>query len=286
MRLFGGERMFNLVDKLGIEEDQPIEHKMLTNSIENAQKKVEGKNFSIRKHVLQYDDVMNKQREVIYKQRRQVLEGEDMKEQIMGMVESIVDYAVELYTADGQFPEEWDLDGLKDYLYGQFLPKNTLEFGDIEELDRDRLRTIVMETANRVYEKKEEEIGEERMREIERVILLRIIDQKWMDHIDVMDHFKQGINLRAIGQEDPVRAFQKEGFEMFQYMVQTIREDTVKYLYRIEKETVLERKAVADPNSTTRGRPKVKTVVKGEQVGRNEPCPCGSGKKYKKCHGA
>jgi len=282
MRLFGGERMFNLVDKLGIEEDQPIEHKMLTNSIENAQKKVEGKNFSIRKHVLQYDDVMNKQREVIYKQRRQVLEGEDMKEQIMGMVESIVDYAVELYTADGQFPEEWDLDGLKDYLYGQFLPGG----GDIEELDRDRLRTIVMETANRVYEKKEEEIGEERMREIERVILLRIIDQKWMDHIDVMDHFKQGINLRAIGQEDPVRAFQKEGFEMFQYMVQTIREDTVKYLYRIEKETVLERKAVADPNSTTRGRPKVKTVVKGEQVGRNEPCPCGSGKKYKKCHGA
>jgi len=285
MRLFGGERMQSMVDKLGIEEDQAIENRMLSNSIENAQKKVEGKNFGIRKHVLQYDDVMNKQREVIYKERQKVLEGENMKEHIFGMAEGLVDSAVEIYTADGQFPEEWDLDGLKDYLYGQFLPKDRLDFGETEDLTRESLKEIILETAAKVYDEKEAEVGEERMREVERVILLRIIDQKWMDHIDDMDQLKQGINLRAIGQQDPVRAYQVEGYDMFQAMTHSIQEDTVKYLFRIDPEATVERKAVAKPSTASHGRVKQKTVVKGERIGRNDPCPCGSGKKYKKCHG-
>ncbi|NBG89392.1 preprotein translocase subunit SecA [Isachenkonia alkalipeptolytica] len=285
MRLFGGERMQGMVEKLGIEEDQAIENRMLSNSIENAQKKVEGKNFSIRKHVLQYDDVMNKQREVIYNERQKVLEGENMKDHIFGMVEELVNGAVEIYTADGQFPEEWDLDGLKDYLTGQFLPKDRLDFGDIEDLTRESLREIILNTAREVYTEKEEEVGEERMREVERIILLRIIDQKWMDHIDDMDQLKQGINLRAIGQQDPVRAYQVEGYEMFQAMTHSIQEDTVKYLFRIDPESTIERKAVAKPSTASHGKAQQKTVVKGERVGRNDPCPCGSGKKYKKCHG-
>ena len=285
MRLFGGERMQGMVEKLGIEEDQAIENRILSNSIENAQKKVEGKNFSIRKHVLQYDDVMNKQREVIYKERQKVLEGENMKDHIFGMVEGLVDSAVEIYTADGQFPEEWDLDGLKEYLYSQFLPKDRLDFGVIDDLTKDRLKEIILTTAKEVYAEKEQEVGEERMREVERVILLRIIDQKWMDHIDDMDQLKQGINLRAIGQQDPVRAYQVEGFDMFSAMTHSIQEDTVKYLFRVEKETTVERKAVAKPSTASHGKVQPKTVVKGERIGRNDPCPCGSGKKYKKCHG-
>ncbi len=285
MRLFGGERMQAMVDKLGIEEDQAIENRILSNSIENAQKKVEGKNFSIRKHVLQYDDVMNKQREVIYKERQKVLEGENMKDHIFGMAESLVDNAVEIYTADGQFPEEWDLDGLRDFLYGQFLPKDSLDFGETEELTKESLRENILKTANKVYDEKEAEVGEERMREVERVILLRIIDQKWMDHIDDMDQLKQGINLRAIGQQDPVRAYQVEGYEMFQAMTQSIQEDTVKYLFRIDPEATVERKEVAKPSTASHGKVQQKTVVKGERIGRNDPCPCGSGKKYKKCHG-
>ena len=285
MRLFGGERMQAMVEKLGIEEDQAIENRMLSNSIENAQKKVEGKNFSIRKHVLQYDDVMNKQREVIYNERQKVLEGENMKDHIFGMVEELVDSAVEIYTADGQFPEEWDLDGLKDYLTGQFLPKGRLDFGETENLTRESLKEIILKTAEEVYAEKEVEVGEERMREVERVILLRIIDQKWMDHIDDMDQLKQGINLRAIGQQDPVRAYQVEGYDMFQAMTHSIQEDTVKYLFRIDPEATVERKAVAKPSTASHGKVQQKTVVKGERIGRNDPCPCGSGKKYKKCHG-
>ncbi len=285
MRLFGGERMQGIVEKLGIEEDQAIENRILSNSIENAQKKVEGKNFSIRKHVLQYDDVMNKQREVIYKERQKVLEGENMKDHIFGMAEGLVDSAVEIYTADGQFPEEWDLDGLKDYLYGQFLPKDSLNFGEIDDLTKESLKEIILKTANEVYADKEVEVGEERMREVERVILLRIIDQKWMDHIDDMDQLKQGINLRAIGQQDPVRAYQVEGYDMFQAMTHSIQEDTVKNVFRVEKETTIERKAVAKPSTASHGKVQQKTVVKGERIGRNDPCPCGSGKKYKKCHG-
>ncbi len=287
MRLFGGERMQGLIDKMGLEEGEAIEHKFLSNSIENAQKKVEGRNFGIRKHVLQYDDVMNKQREVIYEERRKVLEGENMKGHIFTLIENIVDSGITLYTAESTYPEEWDLDSLKDYLHNVNLPAENLDFGDIQSLSKEKLKDIVLKATEAMYEQKEEEIGSERMREIERVILLQVIDKKWMDHIDAMDQLRQGIGLRAIGQQDPVRAYQIEGYDMFQDMINSIQEDTVKYLLSIEKEAIVERKQVAKPIRASHGKEDTskKPVVKKDSVGRNDLCPCGSGKKYKKCCG-
>ncbi|SCY86297.1 preprotein translocase subunit SecA [Alkaliphilus peptidifermentans] len=287
MRLFGGEKMQGLVERLGLKEDEAIEHGMLSKSIENAQKKVEGRNFGIRKHVLQYDDVMNKQREVIYGERKKALLGEDMYLHILNMVGSIIDEAVAIYTADAQYPEDWDLTGLAEYLEGIFLKKDSLVFDNIEDLTIETLKDKLTSLAKSTYEAKEIEITPDRMREIERIILLQVIDTKWMDHIDAMDQLRQGIGLRAIGQEDPVRAYQMEGFDMFQQMIKSIQEDTVKYLFNIEKEYNAERKQVATPIEATHGggnRPS--TVKKENEVGRNEVCPCGSGKKYKKCCGS
>ncbi len=291
MRLFGGERMQTMVDKLGMDEDVAIEHSMLSKSIENAQKKVEGRNFGIRKHVLQYDDVMNKQREVIYNERRKVLDGQDMKDQVMAMVETIIDTSIELYTANSQYPEEWDLEALEKLLQQKFGLENFFSTDDVENMTKEGLKEEIFEKCKVSYAEKETEIGEERIREVERVIMLRVVDTKWMDHIDAMDQLKQGISLRAIGQVDPVRAYQMEGFEMFQEMIQNIQEDTVKHLFLMEKSTQVERKAVARvnppagaPGAVGGGKPQ---PVKSEKTpGRNDPCPCGSGKKYKKCHGA
>ncbi|MGB4311764.1 MAG: preprotein translocase subunit SecA [Natronincolaceae bacterium] len=287
MRIFGGDRMLGLVDRMGLGEDEVIEHRLLTNSIENAQKKVEGKNFGIRKHVLQYDDVMNKQREVIYGERRKVLEGENMRDHIFGLIDNIIDRAIEIYTADAKYPEEWDLNGLRDYLGNIFLPVNISGITDVENLTIETLRQQIVDRVNNIYETKEQDIGLERMREIERVILLQVVDMKWMDHIDAMDQLRQGIGLRAIGQEDPVRAYQIEGFDMFQDMVNSIQEDTVRYLFSIEKEVVVEKKQVAKPmDAVPEGENVGNTPVrKKNKVGRNDPCPCGSGKKYKKCCG-
>ncbi len=286
MRLFGGERMQGLVEKMGLEEDEAIEHNLLTKSIENAQKKVEGRNFGIRKHVLQYDDVMNKQREVIYGERKKVLSGENMYDHIMNLLSNIIEEAVKLYTADAKYPEEWDIDGLQEHLHKIFLPKNSLKLDNLLEMTEEDLKAKLLDTAQAIYGAKEEEFTTERMREIERIILLQVIDTKWMDHIDAMDQLRQGINLRAIGQVDPVRAYQIEGFDMFQEMIKSIQEETVRYLFSIEKESVVERKQVAKPVEATHGeRSKPSTVVKEDTVGRNDPCPCGSGKKYKKCCG-
>ena len=279
--------MLGLVDRMGLGEDEVIEHRLLTNSIENAQKKVEGKNFGIRKHVLQYDDVMNKQREVIYGERRKVLEGEYMRDHIFGLIDKIIDRAIDIYSADAKFPEEWDLNGLRDYLGNIFLPVNISGITDVENLTIETLRQQIVDRVNNIYETKEQDIGLERMREIERVILLQVVDMKWMDHIDAMDQLRQGIGLRAIGQEDPVRAYQIEGFDMFQDMVNSIQEDTVRYLFSIEKEVVVEKKQVAKPmDAVPEGENVGNTPVrKKNKVGRNDPCPCGSGKKYKKCCG-
>jgi len=290
MRLFGSEKIQGIVDKLGMEDDEPIEAKLLSKSIETAQKRVEGRNFSIRKHVLQYDDVMNKQREIIYNERKRVLEGENLREHIWGMVENIVDESIELYTAEANYPEEWDLKGLEDHLHTMFLPKGTLEFENIEELTKEELREKILKIADALYNEKEKEITEERMRELERVILLKIVDTKWIDHIDAMDQFKQGIGLRAIGNEDPVRAYQMEGFDMFNQMTKSIGEDTVRYIFNVTVETETKREQVAKITNTSGGdgvaNRKPKTVVRKEKkVGRNELCPCGSGKKYKKCCG-
>lgn len=283
MRLFGGDRIRDMIENMNMPDDEPLEHKILTRSIESAQRKVEGNNFSIRKHVLQYDDVMNKQREVIYGERRKVLEGEDLREHILGMVKNIIENAVEMYTMQSKYPEEWDMAGLENYLENIFLPKGALKIEDIESLDKEILTDKLYNIAEGSYELKEKEIGEEMFREIERVILLQVVDSKWMDHIDAMDQLRQGIGLRAYGQEDPVRAYQIEGFDMFDEMNHNIQLDTVRLLYHVETPEKMERKRVANPIATDR-KPQ-KTIVKGKKIGRNDPCPCGSGKKYKKCCG-
>ncbi|AOT70009.1 preprotein translocase subunit SecA [Geosporobacter ferrireducens] len=288
MRLFGSEKIKGIVEKLGMDDEEAIEAGLLSKSIETAQKRVEGRNFSIRKHVLQYDDVMNKQREVIYKERRRVLEGENLREHVMSMLENLVDGVVEIYTAEAKYPEEWDLKGLEDYLHTLFMPKGSLQFEDIESLTKEDLKNKIMETAEAAYTHKEEEVGEDRMRELERVMLLRVVDTKWMDHIDAMDQLRQGIGLRAYGQEDPVRAYQVEGFDMFDAMIKSIQEDTLKYLFSVTVETQTQRKQVVEVTGTSGGDgvAEKKPMVKESTVGRNDPCPCGSGKKYKKCCGS
>ena len=236
-----GDRI-RMVDGLNMPDDEPLEHNLLTKSIENAQRKVEGNNFAIRKHVLEYDDVMNKQREVIYKERRKVLEGEDLKDHILGMVKNIIEEAVEMYTRQSKYPEEWDLKGLENYLENLFLPKGALKIDDIESLDKETLVDMIYNIGKDAYNLKEEEIGQEMFREIERVVLLQVVDSKWMDHIDAMDQLRQGIGLRAYGQENPVRAYQNEGFDMFEEMNHSIQEDTVRYLYHVEPRKDREKK--------------------------------------------
>ncbi|MBU5310803.1 preprotein translocase subunit SecA [Tissierella carlieri] len=286
MRLFGGERIINLIDGLKMPEDEPLEHSMLTKSIENAQKKVEGNNFGIRKHVLKYDDVMNKQREVIYGERRKVLEGEDLRSHIQEMAKSLVMDNIEIYTRQSKYPEEWDLEGLENYVMSLFdINKKFLSFTDIESITKEALIDKIMEKAEEKYKAKELDFGEERFREVERVVLLQVVDSKWMDHIDAMDQLRQGIGLRAYGQEDPVRAYQNEGFDMFNEMTHSIWEDTVRFLYQVENPEKVQRKKVAEPVSTNADEISKTIVNKEKKVGRNDPCPCGSGKKYKKCCG-
>lgn len=283
MRLFGSERITGIVEKIGLEEDMPIEHKMLTKSIENAQKKVEGRNFSIRKHVLQYDDVMNKQREIIYAERKRVLEGENLKEEIEAMIYSIIEQAVDMYLNENGLDEE----AFKDYMYSQFMPKGSIEIEDMDKLSPKDVIEKVYEIAIKIYSSKEEMIGSDRFREIERVVLLQSVDNHWIDHIDAMDQLRQGIGLRAIGQQDPVLAYTNEGFDMFNEMNHHIKEETIKYLFNITVEEKVERKQVVDVEhlSSNIVDGEVQQVKKGPETGRNEECPCGSGKKYKNCCG-
>lgn len=306
MRLFGGEKVRSMVETLGMPEDEPLEHGLLTRSIEGAQRKVEGRNFSIRKHVLQYDDVMNKQREIIYGERQRVLEGENLRGHIMNMLDNVVQDAVAQYTAHGQYPEEWDLAGLETYLADTCVPmgllfenpeiqlpepfKPAFKQADIEDLTKDSLAEEISKLAHLLYEAKEQIIGETRFREIERIIMLRTIDTKWMDHIDAMDQLKQGIGLRAMGNEDPVRSYQIEGFDMFEELIKMIQLDTVKGMFHIQVETEekIQREQVAKEAVASHGgdAPEKKVIRRAqEKIGRNELCPCGSGKKYKHCCG-
>ncbi|HWQ80295.1 MAG TPA: preprotein translocase subunit SecA [Anaerovoracaceae bacterium] len=323
MRLFGGERIQGIVGRLGMSEDEPIEAGMLTKSIENAQKKVEGRNFGIRKYVLQYDDVMNKQREIIYGERRRVLFGEDLKEHVMNMAEELIDESLDFTTAASKYAEEWDLKGLETSLRRICSTCRGFRYteDDIQNLDRDTLKDDVMADFEAAYQAKEAEIGADRMRELERMILIRVVDNKWMDHIDAMDQLRHGIGLRALGQIDPARAYAAEGFDMFDLMVKSIKEDTVKFCFNVTLQTDTARKQVirigegrkddfVDTANEDQGEysgsgnapagqgnvpaaakvpereRKQETVRKGVTVGRNDPCPCGSGKKYKKCCGA
>ena len=316
MRRFGGDRIQGLVGKLGMGEDVPLEAGMLTKSIENAQKRVEGRNFAIRKYVLQYDDVMNKQREIIYGERRRVLFGEDLKEHILSMAEEIVTEQLDFCTSASKYAEGWDLKELTGSLrktFGAF-PGYSYSEDDIMDLDREQLHEDTMERIRQIYDAKEEEIGAERMRDLERMILLRVVDNKWMDHIDAMDQLRHGIGLRALGQQDPASAYANEGFEMFDLMIKSIKDDTVRFCFNVTIQTQTQRRQVIDlgvakkdefddesdiseGESEERQLPravkvpqhsdgKQQTVRKQPTVGRNDPCPCGSGKKYKKCCGA
>jgi preprotein translocase subunit SecA len=293
MRLFGSDRLTAVVEALGLEEDQPIEHRMLSNAIENAQRRVEGKNFDIRKRVLQYDDVMNKQREVIYAQRKQVLNGESLRDSFMKMIETTVNALVDRFCGESPYPDMWDWEGInaqaQDILpsIGKIsVPKEEQDAYTKDDLKETLLRAIVS-----VYEAKEAEYGPEIMRELERIVLLRTVDEKWMDHIDAMDQLRYGVGMRAYGQRDPVVEYKFEGFEMFEEMIRTIQQDSVKRLLRMRvsrEQGTPKREKVAEPVTASHGDsgPRKPAVRSTARVGRNDPCPCGSGKKYKKCCGA
>ena len=290
MRLFGSDRLTKVVDTLGLEEDQAIENRMLSNAIENAQKRVEGKNFSIRKSVLQYDDVMNKQREVIYAQRKEVLDGKNIKDSFIKMMKEVADRIVTLYCSESPYPDFWDWQGLKTYAEIPYLYEGALDFTkeDMESMTQESLKEKILKIMIEKYEEKEKEIGSELMRERERVVLLRVVDQKWMDHIDAMDQLQHGIRLRAFGQKDPVIEYKFEGFEMFEEMIRNIQEDAVKVILntRVDKNRIPERQRVAQPTTASHGDQGRKPVTRSsKKVGRNDVCPCGSGKKYKKCCG-
>lgn len=230
---------------------------------------------------------MNQQREVIYAQRQKVLNGENLKPAVLKMIEGLVDRIIELYTGESPHPDDWNWTGLVEYAESIFLPKGALEYTreQMEDLTKEELREKLLKIALDRYEAKEQEIGTENMRELERVVMLKVVDQKWMDHIDNMDQLRQGIGLRAYGQRDPVVEYKFEGFDMFEEMIRNIQEDTVTIIYHAHIETPPEREKVAEPINAVHGDGPTKPIVKGEKIGRNEPCPCGSGKKYKKCCG-
>ena len=286
MRLFGSERVMNMMNSLGIDEDTPIDAKMLSSAIENAQKTVESRNFQIRKNVLEYDNVMNTQRSVIYEQRQKVLDGEDLSTTINGMIKHVIDSEVEdAYGAAEHAQTQEQLDTLRTKFEGIYFAKGAFrpELSLSKEEAKDALEKLFHET----YARREQEFGAERMREIERIILLRVVDEYWMDQIDAMDDLKQGIRLRAYGQTDPVVAYKREGYAMFDGMINAIREETVRrlFLFRLRTQEDVKRKQVATIVATGGGADKTvkKQPVKKIKIGANDPCPCGSGKKYKYC---
>ena len=290
MRLFGSERMSGIVDAIGLPEDEPIEHKMLSNAVESAQRKVESRNFDIRKHVLQYDDVMNLQREVIYAERAKVLNGENLRDSYRNFADSVVAAVLKTHTAQSQYVDDWDLVGMNTYAEGLRLPPNlfVVEKDEREDITVDDLKERALKKLTVLYEKKEQELTPEVMREIERMVLLRVVDEKWMDHIDAMDQLRHGISMRAYAQRDPIVEYKFEGFNMFEEMTLSISEDALSLILRvkIQKGEEVKREQVAKPMIATHSDEVSKPVVKRDKVGRNDPCPCGSGKKYKNCHGA
>ncbi|MBS4026668.1 MAG: preprotein translocase subunit SecA [Clostridia bacterium] len=286
LRLFGSENIMGLMDKIGMDDQTPIDHPIISRSIETAQKKVEGRNFEIRKHVIQYDDVINQQREIIYKQRGEVLRGENLKPQIIDMIATAVQNTVDQYAGEEKYPEDWDLISMLEYLGQNFLPGHTLKEEDFYEKNKEEVITFLTELAEHAYDLREVEIGEEQLRRLERLILLRVVDSKWMDHIDAMDQLRQGIGLRAYGQKNPLIEYKYEAFDMFNSMIAEIQEEVVRYLFRVkvvqDEPQVRARNVVENRGDQPVER---KPVRKEVRVGRNEDCPCGSGKKYKKCCG-
>ncbi|MBE6093900.1 MAG: preprotein translocase subunit SecA [Schwartzia succinivorans] len=295
MRLFAADRIAKVMDTLGMEEDEPIEHSIVTSSIEHAQKKVEARNFDMRKNVLEYDDVMNQQREVIYAQRRKVLKGEDLRESIMYMIKEIIKSEMNQYANEKLYPEEWTLDGLIEDAEGIYAPKGSLKKEELEAMSRDELGEALVKIAEDNYAAREAEFTPGVMRELEKVIMLRVVDNKWMEHLDHMDMLRQGINLRAYGQRNPLVEYKIEGYNMFEEMIHQIQTDIAKLMYRVSVVTE-ERRQVEDRLATAQAshggdvedaeaKPVKKAPVRAEHIGRNDPCPCGSGKKYKNCCG-
>ena len=287
MRLFGSERMIAMFNTLGIPENQEIEHKMLSNAIETAQKKIENNNYGIRKNLLEYDQVMNEQREIIYAERRRVLDGESMRDVIYKMITDIVDNTVDMVVGDDSDSEEWDLKELNQLLL-PVIPMNKIRREQVANLKKNSLKQKLKEEAVKLYEAKEAEFPEsEAIRELERVILLKVIDRKWMDHIDDMDQLRQGISLQAYGQKDPLVEYKMSGYDMFDAMTANIQEDTVKLLLHVKVEQKVEREQVAKVTGTNKDDSLAKAPVKRAEakVYPNSPCPCGSGKKYKQCCG-
>ncbi|HKM04326.1 MAG TPA: preprotein translocase subunit SecA [Lachnospiraceae bacterium] len=287
MRLFGSERLIGMFNTLGIPENQEIEHKMLSNAIESAQKKIENNNFGIRKNLLEYDQVMNEQREIIYAERRRVLDGESMRDVIYKMITDLVENAVEICIGDDTDSEDWDLNELNSLLLPN-VPIEPVILGRVEKRKKNSLMHQLKEEAVKLYESKEAEFPEpETIREIERVILLKVIDRKWMDHIDDMDQLRQGAGLQAYGQRDPLVEYKMSGYEMFDSMTETMKEDTIRLLFHVKIEQKVEREQVAKVTGTNKDDSAGKVPVKREmaKVYPNDPCPCGSGKKYKQCCG-
>ncbi|QNK58385.1 preprotein translocase subunit SecA [Paenibacillus sp. PAMC21692] len=288
MRRFGSENIMVMMDRLGLEEDQPIESRMISKAVESAQKRVEGSNFDTRKVVLQYDDVMNQQREVIYKQRRDILESSDIRSEVMEMIKPVVERIVEAHCAE-DIPEDWDLQAIVDYVHANLLDDGSITKEELWGKEKEEMSEFILGKVVAYYDQREEQLGAETMREFEKVVVLRAVDSKWMDHIDAMDQLRQGIHLRAYGGTDPLREYQFEGFEMFKAMIETIQEEVAKYIMKARVESNLERQEVVkgQTSSTSGGgeNTEKRPAKREERVGRNDMCPCGSGKKYKQCHG-
>ena len=296
LRLFGSDNIANIMDRLGMGEDDPIEHKLITRSIENAQKKVEGRNFDMRKHVLEYDDVMNQQREVIYGERRKVLLGQDLRSHILGMLGGIIEAEMNQYANEKLYPEEWSLDELIKDAEKVYAPRGRIKLEELEEMSRDEVQQFLNQVAEESYSQREQLFGEENMRELEKIIMLRVVDNRWMEHLDRMDMLREGIGLLSYGQRNPLVEYKIRGHEMFGQMIDTIQNDIASLIFRVnivtrEQQEAMEREAqqrmaAAQANHGDDFHESVKQPVKnGEKVGRNDPCPCGSGKKYKNCCG-
>lgn len=290
MRRFGSDNMKNMMTKLGMDDAQPLQSKIVSRAVESAQKRVEGNNFDARKRLLQYDDVLRQQREVIYGERYQILESENMRELVETMIEQAVEQNVAIFTQH-ENKDEWNLKAIEDYATNNLLQEGDVTASALTGKSAEDIVAYILAKVTERYDEKEQEMTPERMREFEKVILLRSIDTKWIDHIDAMDQLRQGIHLRAYGQNDPLREYQQEGFHMFEEMMVSVRDDVAKYAMKAEIRSNLEREEVAqgqavNPKEEEGGKVKKQPMRKKEEVGRNDPCPCGSGKKYKNCHGA
>lgn len=290
MRRFGSDNMKAMMGRLGMDDSQPIQSKMVSKAVESAQKRVEGNNFDARKQLLSYDDVLRQQREIIYKQRNEVLDSENLREIVEAMILSSIERNVEAHTPRGEEQDAWDLESIVDYVTGNLLHEGDITVNDLRGKDSEEMVEVIFAKVKERYNEKEEQLSEEQMREFEKVILLRSVDSKWIDHIDAMDQLRQGIHLRGYAQIDPLREYQSEGFAMFEAMIESIEEDTAKYIMKAEIRNNLERQEVAqghavDPKEGEGGKVKKKPVVKPMDIGRNDDCPCGSGEKYKNCHG-